>query len=648
MSDFEVPSVRKIHLLHPGVAERIAAGEVVERPSSVVKELIENSLDAGATEVAVTLEDGGKSLIEILDNGHGMGPEDLELCIERHATSKLSQLEDLEKISTLGFRGEALASVAACADLSILSRARDAASAYELNVGDLMVRLGKPSRAEKITFGHFFNSSHGTRIRVRGLFSQIPARLKFLKSQGAEVSQVREWMERLALSHPHVGFKLVSDDRTVLNLRPCEEKVRVQQILADGEDFPVLTVHNEHDGFRDAGLKIRVHWIHGLSSPGNKNLVQVVNSRVVRDRMLQQALLSPFRQALLPGQFPALALFMDINPAAIDVNVHPTKTEIRFLDSRKVFQSIDQLIRKLIQERGAPAIAAPLLKTMGTMGNMEEVKPFSPPSPEFRSEWINPTPTSTSTPSASSYWRAPESPKDWDRSVFTEERPTYTAAEQTKPIELGIASPSRFSRPSILDGTRHVGVLFRTYLAYENEHELILIDQHAAHERVQYEKLRKKIGELQEMSSQALLIPEAIKFPAEHRLFLESQLESLSKLGFEVEIFGEDALLFRGIPPEWNSRQIKPRLKNLVDRILSQLVRAQETPVLLDELLFESLASEACHSSVRAGDSLLPLEIEHLVSDLFRCEHPWNCPHGRPTVVKIPEGKLEEWFQRKV
>ncbi|NBU22012.1 hypothetical protein EBS43_11485, partial [bacterium] len=317
-----VPSQsQKIQKLPPTIAERIAAGEVIERPSSVVKELVENSLDAGATSIRVVLEDGGKSLIEVTDNGSGMLP-----------------------------------SIAAVSEVSITSRTSGSDFTFELTAGDLADRLKKTPLPEKITFGHFLHSPHGTRIQARGLFSQIPARLKFLKSQGTEVAQVREWLERLSLAYPHVGFELLSGERRVLNLKPQTQEERVRELLADGEDYPLLSVTNEQDGFRDTGLKMKLYWVQGLSSPQNRRLIQVVNSRAIRDKMLQQAMLSPFRQALLPGQFPALALIMEINPAAIDVNVHPTKAEIRFLDGRKIYQTLESMVRSLLSKNGAPAI----------------------------------------------------------------------------------------------------------------------------------------------------------------------------------------------------------------------------------------------------------------------------------------------------
>ena len=624
-------TTQRIRLLAPGVAEKIAAGEVIERPASVVKELVENSLDAGATEIAVILENGGKSLIEILDNGYGMGPADLSLSIARHATSKLRALGDLEKLRTLGFRGEALASVAAVADLSLLSREENAQSAHELTLRDGM----PPTGPEALTFGHFLGSPHGTRIRVQGLFAQMPARLKFLKSQAAEVSQVREWIERLALAHPKISFRLVTDDRTILNLRSQEETARVKTILSDGEDFPVVTASNEMDP--GAAVRVRVHWIQGLSNPQTRRLVQVVNGRAVRDRMLQQAVLTPFRQALLPGRFPAVALFIDVDPSLIDVNVHPTKTEIRFLEAQKVFRAVESLVDSMIAKYGAPAFAAaPLGLTAGLAVSAEaaSIAQSAGQAPVI--------PWQVSEP------RIPTTQKFWD---FTS-TPVFPSAlsSNDSPVPLTGSFEHGF------DFNRYVGIIFNTYLIYDFGQELGLIDQHAAHERVRYEKLRKRVlSEGATPSPQALLLPEAVHFSAEHRIDLEERLPWLAKFGFEAELFGDESVLFRAVPSEWGTDSLQPRLKNLVGRILaydgqggSDVSGAPSSNVLIDESLFETLASEACHSAIRAGDRLEAPEVFALVDQLFECEHPWNCPHGRPTVLRIPRARFEEWFLRKV
>jgi len=625
---------KRVQILDSFVAERIAAGEVIERPSSVVKELVENSLDAGATEVAVILEDGGKALIEVIDNGHGIHADDLAVCLKRHATSKLSTLDDLERLNTLGFRGEALPSVAAAADLSLISRTADSDQAYEL-----IAQSG--ARVTPVTFGHFLGSSHGTRIQARGLFSQIPARLKFLKAQAAEVGQVREWLERLALSHPHVSFRLVSNDRTVMTLKSHDEVSRVRAILSDGEDYPIVSVNNDL-GFRErqtGDLHVRVHWLQGLATPQMRKLVQVVNGRAVRDRMLQQALLAPFRQTLLPGQFPAVALFVEIDPSQIDVNVHPTKTEIRFLDSRKIFQAVQSLVEAMISQNGAPAYAAPSSTPAESLA--------------FQNTLWNQPPVYTSAPFSASV----------SVPIFSaaESTPTFRTDETTGAIvEAPTARAPEIFHP--LSGSRFAGILFNTYIMYDAGSELVMVDQHAAHERIRFEALRDRALRGANVSTfatiqgnagpapQALLVPEAVQFDPEARATLESRLSWLAALGFEAELFGENTVLFRSTPTEWGMSDLRTRLKNLVERTLaieSSAAPLDSKNLFIDESLFEKLASEACHSAIRAGDRLRDEHVESLVKQLFACEHPWNCPHGRPTVARVPRGKLEEWFQRR-
>lgn len=699
------------------VAERIAAGEVIERPASVVKELVENSLDAGATEILIHLEDGGKSLIEIVDNGYGMSREDLALCVQRHATSKLSTLDDLESIMTLGFRGEALPSVAAVSELTIVSRAKaedrelgsgvgetagthdgagvdanitgpnaTAPEAYELRVqGNPGDRIQPP---EVTTFGHFNGSPHGTRIQARGLFSQIPARLKFLKSQGAEVAQVREWIERLALTHPHAGFKLLSDRRTVLDLRPQEETERVRAVLAGGEDYPVLTSAGEH-----GGIRVRVHWLQGLSSPQTRKLIQVVNRRAVRDRMLQQAILAPFRQALLPGQFPAVTLYLDVDPAILDVNVHPTKTELRFLEPGKVFRAIERQIDDLIAKHGAsgyapgplragengwalsPSYGAP--STAGGMGavigagtSVETNAGYSYSRPMPQNGWdFRTNPLISLGQTADVHLPRVETDGTNHREDFSNVgiSPTFGALPSSYSAVTPNSDPALSPSGSLADLSasrlapdhpfahgRFAGTLFNTYLLFEMGNELGLVDQHAAHERVRYERLRKRLVDRQAAPTpQALLIPEAVTILPEDRAKIEARLPWLEKLGFEAEVFGESAVLFRAVPPEWGNDSLRIRLKNLVERTLHAEVSdgagAASTPSLvMDESLFESLASEACHSAIRAGDRLNLLEVQTILQELFACEHPWNCPHGRPTTVRIPRARFEEWFQRRV
>jgi DNA mismatch repair protein MutL len=355
--------------------------------------------------------------------------------------------------------------------------------------------------------------------------------------------------------------------------------------------------------------------------------------------MLQQALLAPFRQLLLPGQFPALALYLEIDPAQLDVNVHPTKTEVRFLDSRRVFQAIHHVAESLIAEKGGAGFAA---------GNSMRGTGLGEPAPVTPGFWSRPP---TSEPAPASGPDAPQGHHFWSASE-TATRPDLPVSS---PIAEGkVPAPGdcrpRSDCPEFSTNT-FAGVLFNTYILFDLGAEVFLVDQHAAHERVRYETLRASLLSGERPMPQALLIPEAVRFPVESKSQLEGRLEWLARIGFECELFGEDTVVFRALPAQWGTDGLKTRLKSLVERVLS----LEDVPgggsghhPALDEGLFEKLASEACHSSVRAGDRLEREEALSLVNQLFRSVHPWNCPHGRPTTVRVPKARFEEWFQRRV
>jgi len=669
---------RRVQVLPPLVAERIAAGEVIERPASVVKELVENALDAGATEIAVHLEDGGKKLIEITDNGTGMSREDLALCAHRHATSKLRSVEDLERILTLGFRGEALPSIAAVGELKITSKPRVASdgetensSRAHLLVVDPLERNYQP---EPSSDANFIGKPHGTRMEVRNLFAQIPARLKFLKSSAAEVSQVREWIERLALARPDIGFRLTSESRQVLWLRAAkpgssreeQERERIRHLLAEGEDYPILL---EEIRLPD-GLLARAYWVQGLSLPHTRRLSQIVNGRVLRDRMLQQAILSPFRQALLPGQFPAVALYLEVPPALIDVNVHPTKTEVRFLESGRIFKTIDQALSHLISRHGAVGHVSGGIQTSAPPDLNTIAAPLwtASASPSYSS--TGSFPSTSGTPSSSPTWGEmpryqpsllgaersfPLHPNSMEGSHLSSSETPHTLLSSNTSSESQSASPLSptagvaLNRPLV--HARYIGSLFQTYLLFEENEELWLVDQHAAHERIRFESLKTRFlknRETRGATSQQLLIPEAVQFPEERKHEVEHWVEKLTELGFECEIFGDRSLLFRSIPTEFGSENLRVRLRSLLERALEKSECGESASLHWDESAFERLAMEACRSSVRAGDTLQPEQARALASQLLACEHPWNCPHGRPTLVRMPEARFEEWFQRRV
>jgi len=587
-----------IQILPSLIAERIAAGEVIERPASVVKELIENSIDAGARAIHVHLSGGGTDFLEIIDNGSGMTNADLELCVCRHATSKINLFEDLAHLQTLGFRGEALPSIASVSELTLTSRALDSNETYEVRVSQ-----SAPARAQSVRVANlnFLGANHGTRVRVSSLFSQIPARLKFLKSKSTEASAVREILERVALTHPEVEFKLMSDDRVLLHLPQSNLKERAVKMLGDSNPFETLEV--------DLPGQYGIHllWLKGLSLPHTRSMYQIVNGRALRDRTLQMALLNPLKQSFLPGNFPALVAKLRVPQDEIDVNVHPTKTEIRFLHAGRIFALCDAAIQKLLADGRA-------------LGQ-----------------------TYSHAPSGHAFTAGPGYTPFLNASPFSSDT-AYAMA----PLAGGSAlSSSPFSERAFIHSSalgEFRGVLFSTYFVFEKGDELLWIDQHAAHERIRYETLKKRVLNRDLIETQTLLVPEIVKLTPEKRVILKSRLPLLSSLGFDVEEFGEDTFLVRGIPAIWGNLNLAIRLKNLFERMLETNLLQKD--LAWDETLFEKVAMEACRSSFKAGDHIYEEGAIDLTEKLFQCEHPDNCPHGRPTWVKISKHKVEEWFSR--
>lgn len=633
------PRMKRIARLDRVTAEQIAAGEVIERPGSVVKELVENALDAGATEIQVVLTHGGKSLIEVTDNGQGIVREDLALALERHATSKITRFDDLLSLATLGFRGEALAAISVAGSLNLVSRAKTSVEVFRVRPGET---------PESITHGHFLGSPYGTRVQVENLFSQMPARLKFLKSPSSELAFVREWLERLSLTHPAVGFRLISDGRTTLQLKAGQSELeRVRTILAGNEDFPIQIADSRDEGRGDSYPRVKLYWVQGLSLAQSRKILQVVNGRVLKDRFLQQAILSPLKQSFLPGQFPAIAMFLETDPATIDVNVHPTKTEVRFLDSGRVFQAIASLGETLISQRGAPAFVA---------GALDSHRPFATSSSASVSQFTPASaPGATFAPAV--FTTAPES--SWGEAIRSKDRFTapfqfqnFTPAASTTDDPFldrsEAATPALESKPHPfpeMQFARFTGILFQTYLLYDLGREMVVIDQHAAHERIRYETLKARLTDSSRpLTPQLLLVPEVVQVDADKIPTVLKNLESLNARGFEAEAFGDEKILVRAVPAEWGSDSLKTRLASLFDRIAEPDFNGS----LIDETLFEALASEACHSAVRAHDALTRDQAESITRTLFQCEHPWNCPHGRPTVVRVPESRFSEWFLRLV
>jgi len=587
----------RIRLLPETTANRIAAGEVVERPAAAVKELVENALDAGATRVAVTLEEGGIGRILVEDDGIGMSAEELGLAVERHATSKLPEEATLFRIATLGFRGEALPSIGAVARLTLTSR-NGSGGAHAITVEGGRKDAVAPAAGPP-----------GTRVEVRDLFFATPARRAFLKSARTESEAAADAVRRLALAWPEVAFRVDCDGRTAFAVPPQDRAARVHALLGAEFAAAALPVEGGRDGATLAGLAAAP--THHRATGEYQHLV--VNRRPVRDPQLRTALRVAYRELIPRGRHPAAALFLDLPPEAVDVNVHPMKTELRFRDAEAVRgMMISALRRALAVGVGAVPGLAP---------------PPEPPAASGFAEAVAPSPTGFG-------WRpqpAPQRP--------AERRP-----------DLGFAPPAPVTAPVTMveapggDGPlgRPLAQLLSTYvLAEAPDGALVLVDQHAAHERLTHEALRAQLRE-GGVRAQPLLLPAVVEMPAAAVARLLDAAAALARLGLEVEGFGPGAVLVRALPALLGAPDPAPLLADLAE----ELAEGGEATALADRL-DAAVARLACHGSVRAGRRLTGAEMSALLRDMEATPRAATCSHGRPTFIRLGKPELERLFGRR-
>jgi DNA mismatch repair protein MutL len=586
-----------IRQLPPNLINRIAAGEVVERPASVVKELIENAIDAGASRIDVVANGGGLSLIRVTDDGSGMDRDDLVLAVERHATSKLKD-DDLSHILTLGFRGEALPSIAAVARLTIMSRARGANQAYEIAVDG-----GRKSALKPAAIGE------GTRIEVRDLFYATPARLKFMKSERAETAAIADVVKRLALANPEIAFSFSTGDRATLRLEPCPPGLldhglaRLGRIL--GEEFVTDALP-----VRAARGSLAVEGFAGLATlhrPNSLGQHLVVNGRPVRDKLLAGAVRGGYGDFVPNGRHPMLALFLTLPPDEVDVNVHPAKTELRFRDAQAVRALIVTALHEalgLAQHRATASLSQEALSRM-TRPSGGFTQQYPPPRALGFSDRAQAPLTPISTPSAV----------------------THVSADDDR----AIAFPLGAARAQVHD----------TFIIAETENSLVIVDQHAAHERLVYERLKKAFAN-GGLCRQMLLIPEVVELDAEAADRLAGAAAELERLGLVVEAFGPSAVIVREVPALLGQGNIQGLMRDLADELAEG-----EGSLVVSERLDHVLSTMACHGSVRAGRRLNATEMNALLRDMEETPFSGQCNHGRPTYVELKLADIEKLFQRR-
>jgi DNA mismatch repair protein MutL len=631
-----MPTIRQ---LPPNVVNKIAAGEVIERPASVVKELVENSLDAGARRIDVTVEQGGIELIRVVDDGCGVMADQLELALASHATSKIFDADDLFRVGTLGFRGEALASIAAVSRTVFRSRPAEADLAMELEVVGGAAEPLRPA-----------GGPCGTCVEVRNLFFNTPVRQKFLRTTQTEMGHLTEAVARLALAHPHVHFTLTHGGRVIHDLPPGDTRARIAALfgpeLADGL-ITVDSVDGDIHLFGDVANPSH-------SRPNNRMQYLFLNGRFIRDRSLQHALGEAYRGLLLTGRFPVCFLHLKMPPAAVDVNVHPTKLEVRFQDGGRIYsQLLGTLRTKFLSTDLIARASVPPLPT-GSNDSDDELLRAAPAPTQDLWEWA----TKQLGPARD------EDPSTRDFASYNPFAERSGALEMHRidlPPLVGRASQRSIApRPSATtsaDGShaarfdsRHEPVessrppralqIHNRYLVTETDDGLEVIDQHALHERILYEAIRERLltGDVE---SQRLLVPEPIDLAATEVAVVLENREVLAQLGMEVESFGGETVLVSAYPAMLASLPPGEVLRTIVDQLLTEGKRPESRDVL-DELLHMI----ACKAAVKYGDRLTPQEIDALLERRELAQDHHHCPHGRPTALVFTREQLDRQFKR--
>jgi DNA mismatch repair protein MutL len=575
-----------IHQLSAALVNRIAAGEVIERPASVVKEIVENSIDAGATHITVEIEDGGRALVRITDDGCGIPVNELPLAFAEHATNKLQSDDDLFRIATMGFRGEALASIGAVSQARLLSRTADQPIAYEIfDRGGL---IDQPQAAA---------GNVGTVVEVRNLFFNTPARRKFLKGSATEFGHISEALLRLAVPHPEISFQLSHNGRAALELP--SDTPRRRWLSAWPEDFAELGLSLD---VKDAEIAlVGLIGLPELARPVAKHQFFFLNGRPIRDRFIQHALREAYRGLTEPGRHPAAILLISIPPQDVDVNVHPTKSEVRFRDSSRIHGLILSSVReKLLGSDLAPsAIATPSMAFSAT----------DPQRVELRQRLA-----------------------EFFKSAVPESSPSAPPAVEPIPPSTAPLSTAPLSHSAIQ--------LHNSYLVAESEDGLIIIDQHALHERIMYEDLLARLSR-GPLESQRLLIPLPIPASTRQQELLEQIQPLLARLGIEASSIGPDAIAVHAFPSFLERLDPADFLGELLERGEQEALDLNH-----EELLHEVLDMMACKAAVKAGDPLSPAEIEALLARRHLIDRSSNCPHGRPTTLRLTLHDLEKQFKR--
>ncbi len=596
-----------IRLLDKSIADKIAAGEVIDRPVSIVKELVENAVDAGATSITVQIRDGGRTYIRVTDNGCGIPAEEAETAFRRHATSKITDEKDLDCIETLGFRGEALASICAVSRVELITKTADSKSGRKVVVESSQV-------LENTATG----CPDGTTVTVRDLFFNVPARYKFLASDASEARKVIDFVSRIALSYPDIRFSMINGSSTVFTTAG-KGNILAGIINIYGKDIGegLIPVEQSAGGFT---LKAHV-------SPPDKTLpsrsrqIFCVNGRIIASSVLERALDRAYAERMFKGRFPIAFLFLAMPAEKLDVNIHPAKRQIRFDDNSEVEDFVTEAIRSaLMGQQAVPDVSKDVSKA--------EIPPAQPQIQELnvRDDGFKYESIATETP---------QQQVDIKSFLTTlRQEKNETAAEQEKPDPV----PAAVNQPFDFDELTVIGAVFNTYILAQDDSCFYMIDQHAAHERVFYEKLMKQYH-ASEKYSQQMLMPLSFSVSSDVSTTEDMWISQVRAMGYDIEFFGNQTYLVREIPAFMQINEAEDFLNDLFSAF-------SDRPDLSDQRVLDKIITRSCKSAVKGGDVLDSREITALIDQLKACDNPFSCPHGRPTFVKMTRYELERMFKR--
>ncbi len=615
----------KIRLLDESTIKMIAAGEIIERPASVVKELVENSLDAKASNITVEIANGGKDYIRVTDDGEGLLEDDLNIAFKRHSTSKIYNADDLYNILSFGFRGEALASISTVAKVEVLTKTQDSISGIQAFVEEGKIIDKKPIGCPK-----------GTTMIVRDLFYNVPVRKKFLKSDKTEANHIDDILYRLALGNSHISFKYVKDNKIIFKTRKNDIASNIYTLLGKEFHDNLFKIEYTCENFKIYGYISNNTFYRG----NRKHQYLYINKRYVNNKDISNLIEEKYKSLIPVNRFPVFIIFIDIKPSLIDVNIHPTKQEVKFINHQEILEALDSAITRILNKN---------LYIQKVTFNHEENKKSQEPLPLLYEESFidkNVKKTNLYDKQYSDKNNVIKEEVFLDRADIYDSKSVKVEEKKDEISHIVYEKDSNIDvdknkkKIDFLQDVKIIGVLFSTYILMEDSksNKLLIMDQHAAHERVMYEKYKAEYtGE--NIAIQTLLTPEILELTSTEMDLVLDNIDTFQKLGFIVEEFGQNSIIIRGVPILFGKPQLKSSFLELIDSLKNNVNSSYEVKI-------DKIMKIACTKAIKSGDKISEIEIESLIEQLKNTKNPYTCPHGRPTIIEISKKDIEKEFKR--